>query len=84
MSKIEKLLEKIKNRNAAVSYSELKNLLGNLGYIEYTKGKASGSRVAFVNKESKHEILLHKPHGKDLKDYQKEQVKIALQEKGYL
>ena len=84
MSKNEKLLEKIKNRNTAISYSELKKLLDSLGYAEHTKGQTSGSRIAFVNEVIDHVILMHKPHGKDLKAYQKEQVKNALKEKGYL
>lgn len=84
MSKNEKLLKKIKNRNTTISYSELKKILGTLGYTEHTKGQTSGSRVAFVNEVSGHMISMHRPHGKDLKAYQKEQVRDALKEKGYL
>lgn len=84
MSKIDKLLEKIRNKNSTLSYGELKKLLSGLGYAEHIKGATSGSRIAFVNKESGHIILMHKPHGKNLKAYQKEQVREALKEKGYL
>ena len=84
MSKNDKLLEKIKNRNTSIPYAELKKLLTGLGYAEHTKGQTSGSRVAFVNDKTAHVITMHKPHGKDLKAYQKEQVRGELKEKGYL
>ena len=84
MSKNEKLLEKINNRNTTISYSELKKLLSGLGYKEHTKGQTSGSRVAFINEKTGHAIIMHKPHGKNLKAYQKEQVRDELKEKGYL
>ncbi|MCL2792884.1 MAG: type II toxin-antitoxin system HicA family toxin [Spirochaetaceae bacterium] len=46
-------------------------MLNNLGYIEDNKGKTSGSRVCFYNKESGHLIRLHKPHPANiLKQYQ--------------
>lgn len=82
MSKIDKLLEKLKNRQIRLSYSELKKLLIALGYEENTKGQTSGSRVAFINNKTKHVIMMHKPHGKDLKAYQQDQVREALKEKG--
>lgn len=84
MSKIDKLLEKIRNKDLTLSYSELKKLLTTLGYAEHTKGQTSGSRVAFVNEKTGHVIMMHKPHDKNLKAYQKEQVREALKEKGYL
>ena len=84
MSKIDKLLEKIRNKNSTLSYSELKKLMTALGYAEYTKGQTSGSRVAFINDHTGHAITMHKPHKKDLKAYQKEQIRHALKEKGYL
>lgn len=84
MSKIAKLLEKLRNRQTTLTYSELKKLLFSLGYIEDTKGQTSGSRVVFINTKTKHVIMMHKPHGKDLKAYQQEQVRDALKEKGIL
>ena len=39
---------------------------------------------AFINDHTGHAITMHKPHKKDLKAYQKEQIRDALKEKGYL
>lgn len=71
MSRKEKLKEKLLSKPKDFSYDELKSLLNGLGYVETNKGKTSGSRVAFVNKENSHIIRLHKPHPKNiLKAYQ--------------
>lgn len=71
MSKKEKLLNRFLQRPKDFSYSELKVLLDAMGYQEFNKGKTSGSRVAFINKNSNHIIRLHKPHPKNiLKMYQ--------------
>ena len=71
MSKKEKLLARLLQRPKDFSYSELKILLSSMGYGEFTKGKTSGSRVAFVNNKTNHIIRLHKPHPKNiLKSYQ--------------
>lgn len=71
MSKKEKLKEKLLSKPKDFTYDELKSLLNGLGYFETNKGKTSGSRVAFVNKENSHIIRLHKPHPKNiLKTYQ--------------
>lgn len=62
MSKIEKLLEKIKLIPKDLTWNELVKILNYLGFIAIQpKGKTVGSRIKFVNKEK--EILnLHKPH----------------------
>lgn len=45
-------------------------LLNKLGFLEYNKGRTSGSRVAFMNKNGM-KIEMHKPHPKNvLKEYQ--------------
>ena len=75
MSKYDKLLEKLLRRNSTLTYNEIKYLLGQMGYSESTKGKTSGSRVAFINEQSKHIIRLHKPHpGNELKGYVKRAI----------
>jgi len=57
------------------TYNELRKLLTHLGYEESQSGKTSGSRVAFIHKDSKHIIRLHKPHpNNELKQYQIEQI----------
>lgn len=85
MSKAEKLLNRLLSKPTDFSYQELKRLLGGFGYEESTRGKTSGSRVAFVNEKTKHIIRLHRPHpGPNLKTYQLKLVEIALREEGHI
>ncbi|HSH51035.1 MAG TPA: type II toxin-antitoxin system HicA family toxin [Bacteroidales bacterium] len=67
------------------TYDELKRLLKKLGYSETTKGKTSGSRVAFIDEQIKHVIRVHKPHpGNIVKEYVIKMVIKELQDKGKL
>jgi hypothetical protein len=85
MSKYEKLIRKLVNRNQSFTYSDLKSLLNGLGYEENLKGKTSGSRVAFIHPLTKHVIRLHKPHpGNELKMYQKDQILDELNNSGVI
>lgn len=69
MSKLEKLIERLKSKLKDFTYDEAKSLLNKLGFIEDNKGKTSGSRVTFITKNIR--IELHKPHpGNVLKPYQ--------------
>lgn len=61
MSKIEKSIKKLKSKPKDLTYDEIKYILNNLGFIEYNKGKTSGSRVEFKDKYER-KIVLHKPH----------------------
>ncbi|MCI8397346.1 MAG: type II toxin-antitoxin system HicA family toxin [Clostridia bacterium] len=71
MSTIEKAIEKLKTKPKDFTYDEMKRILNYLGFIEDNKGKTSGSRVGFLNKQLNREIKLHKPHpGNILKEYQ--------------
>ena len=71
MSKHDKLIKKLKTKPKDFTYNELKTLLIGLGYKELSKGKTSGSRIAFLHQKTKHLIRLHKPHPKNiLKMYQ--------------
>lgn len=71
MTKIDKLLERLLRKPKDFSFNELSNILTHFGYIEIKTGKTTGSRRAFIRKESKHIIRLHKPHPKQiLKIYQ--------------
>ena len=71
MSKIEKLINKLKKCLKDFTYSELKKILNHFSYEEIKNGKTSGSRVAFFNTATKHIIRLHKPHPEQiLKEYQ--------------
>jgi hypothetical protein len=84
MSTIKKLLGRFLLRPHDFSFSELTRLLKHFGYRVCSKGKTSGSRVAFINQE-KHIIRLHKPHPKEiLKQYQIDYITELLRKKGYL
>lgn len=72
MSKQEKLLAKLLNRQAAFSWPDLVTLLAGLGYRQI---EGDGSRVKFDNGNPQAMINLHKPHpGSELKAYVKRQV----------
>jgi len=62
MSKKEKLIARFKTLPKDFLYDELVRLLSLLGYEVSNKGKTSGSRVRFVNKEKQLFIDIHKPH----------------------
>lgn len=72
MSKQEKLLAKLLNKQAGFTWPELVTLLGGLGYRQI---EGDGSRVKFDNGNPQAMINLHKPHpGNELKSYVKRQV----------
>lgn len=66
MSKFEKAKERIKSKPKDYTYAEAKSLLSQMGFVEYHKGKTSGSRVKFYREEDQKIILLHKPHPDDI------------------
>lgn len=75
MSTKEKLLNRFLTKPKDFTYDELRKLLRHFGYEEEFLGKTSGSRAAFINKETLHIIRLHKPHpGNELKTYQIDQL----------
>ncbi len=85
MTKSEKLIEKFLSKPKNFTYDELKNLLNRFGYYEVKIGKTSGSRVAFMNKDTKNVIRLHKPHpGNILKRYQLDLVEEELKSEGVI
>lgn len=74
MSKIEKLIEKLKSNPKDFTWDELKKVLAHYGYGEMKKGKSGGSRRKFVNSEND-VISLHKPHPENtLKAYAIKQI----------
>ena len=84
MSKLEKEIERLKSKPKDYTYEEAKSLLNKLGFSEYNKGKTSGSRVRFINKNNV-KVDLHKPHPKNiLKSYQIEKILKRLTERGEL
>ncbi len=68
MSKYEKAKERIRQKPKDYTYTEAKYLLGKMGFIEWSKGRTSGSRVGFFREADKTTILLHKPHPEDIMD----------------
>ena len=64
------VLDKAKKRLVSVprdyTFSEARQLLTHLGFVEYQKGKTSGSRVMFYRSADNVKILLHKPHPGDV------------------
>ena len=85
MSKIDKLIEKLKTVPTDFEYSEVKSLLSHLGYEEYSKGKTSGSRVLFMRKTDGKKIMLHKPHPQStLKKYAASDLLNTLMQNGDL
>jgi len=84
MSTFQKLLGRFLLRPKDFTFSELTRLLKHFGYRVCSKGKTSGSRVAFIDQDQ-HIISLHKPHPKELlKQYQIDYITEVLRKKGYL
>jgi hypothetical protein len=72
MSKQDKLIEKLLNPQAVMTWQELTTLLRSLGY---RLAQGSGSRVKFDNGNPLAAISLHRPHpGNELKSYVKRLV----------
>jgi hypothetical protein len=70
MGKDEKLIAKLLNKPKDFTFNELRRLLKKMGYVEDSRGKTSGSRVAFFNPLTKKIISLLKPHpGNTLRSY---------------
>jgi hypothetical protein len=82
MSKLEKLLEKMRNPDATWSWDELCSLLVKL---DYTQIEGRGSRVKFDNGKPEDLINLHRPHpSNEMKSYAIEQVRSKLENGGML
>ena len=85
MSVKEKLIKRFKNKPKDFTFDELITLLGYFGYFLDNKGKTSGSRVGFYNRELDSKISLHKPHPrKELLVCQIKQIIKELEEEGLL
>jgi hypothetical protein len=62
MSTKDKLIERFSKLPKDFTFAEMVTLLKGLGFEKSSKGKTSGSRVRFINKEKKVIIDMHKPH----------------------
>ena len=58
----EKLIERFKRQPKDFRFDELTRLFRLLGFEISQKGKTSGSRIEFVNKEKELSYGAHKPH----------------------
>lgn len=78
MSKFDKALERIKTYPKDFTYDELKALLEHLGFVEYNKGRTSGSAVSFIRYRDNRVYMFHKPHPGNIVKicYLKELVKL--------
>lgn len=84
MSTKDKLIARFMALPSDFTFDELERLLMLFGYSKSNKGKTSGSRVIFKDKNG-HPIMLHKPHpGNIVKLYALRQVLEELQSKGCL
>lgn len=80
----EKLIERFKTLPSDFTFDELEKFLKCFGYEKSNKGKTSGSRVVYKNKD-KRPIMLHKPHpGNIIKTYAMKQVLNDLIEAGFI
>lgn len=72
MSKVDKLIIKLKSKPKDFTWDEMVKVLKYFGFEQLPQGKTGGSRRKFVNDE-KLIISLHEPHPqKVLKSYQLE------------
>lgn len=82
MSKLEKLLDKMRNTQSQWTWDELCSLLKKLGY---TQEEGDGSRVKFDNGNALDLINLHKPHpGNEIRAYAIRQIREKLKNGGML
>ena len=66
VSRFENEIKRLKSKPKDYTYEEIKGLLNKLGFFEYNKGKTSGSRVVFINKDKNKKIEFHRPHPNNL------------------
>ena len=62
MSKKEKLMQRLLMLPKDFTFAELESLLIQLGFEIDNKGKTSGSRIRFYNRDKQLQYLAHKPH----------------------
>ena len=62
MSKKEKLVQRLLMLPKDFTFAELESLLIQLGFEIDNKGKTSGSRIRFYNREKRLQYLAHKPY----------------------
>ncbi len=85
MSKEQKLIARLMSLPKDFTIGEMTSLLTRLGFKMSNKGATSGSRVAFIKKDTGDIIRLHKPHpGNELGPATLKDVVDFLRERGYI
>lgn len=83
MGRIEKLLERLRNRPKDFTFEEVQTLLAAYGYILSNSGKTIGSRIKFYRGTKI--FSMHKPHPrKELLEYQITGLIAELKEEGII
>lgn len=83
MGQKEKLIKRLKSKPKDFTFEEAETLLNYFDYIRSDKGRTSGSRVIFTNKNKA--SIFHKPHPrKELLAYQVKQLIEVLSQEGLL
>jgi predicted RNA binding protein YcfA (HicA-like mRNA interferase family) len=62
MTKKNKLIDRFKKLPKDFEFDEVDSMLKGLGFESSTKGKTSGSRMAYLHKKEQCIIRIHKPH----------------------
>lgn len=74
MSTKDKLIARFKSLPSDFTFEELERLLTAIGYERFNKGKTSGSRIIYKDKDG-HPIMIHRPHpGNIIKGYAMKQI----------
>lgn len=85
MSRKGKLIKRLKSLTKDFTFDEMDTLLGLLSFEISNKGKTSGSRVEYYNKDLDKSIMLHKPHPeKELPEYAVKRIKNDLEKEGLI
>jgi hypothetical protein len=84
MSNLNKLREAFKTCEGPFPWADFVNLVGQLGYQQKKPGKTAGSRRKFFNAELRHLIMVHAPHGAEMKAYAVRQIRAEFEERGLL
>jgi hypothetical protein len=85
MARQRKLQKRFLSKPKDFTFEEMKKMMSGFGYRETKRGRTSGSRVVFFNRETQHIIRLHKPHPKNtLKRYQLDLIEEELRKREVL
>lgn len=70
MSQKDDLIERIKSKPKDFTVLELDSLMSKCGCTKLSRGKTSGSAIAYMHEETKCMLRMHSPHPrKELKPY---------------